>query len=894
VTATNAPNRDYAVPVFSALDADRPLRDVTNGYAGQPSDGLVQLDATHRLSTAHATTAAPGNLVQTARVDLGRDGAFTLALGFGTTAGEATDTVRRSLQANPRRTAISYAAGWLRYDAGLKRPARPDNVSPGAWRDILGEYYLSANYVKAAEDKTFPGAVAAALASPWGQAVSAGDPQNTYFGSYREVFARDLYEAWTSLYLAGDTATARDMTRFLFERQQRPDGSMPRNSLTNGKLAPDSFGTQLDECAYPIVMALAVGLTDKAYYEQHIKPAADFVIAHGPSYGNERWEEQPGYSPSTISAEIAGLVAAAEIADKNGDAASAQVWRGVADEFQRNLKRWTLTTSGGRSNDPYFIRLSKTGDPNAAISYGLGNGGPTLDQRDVIDAGFLEYTRLGLLPVDDADVVRSLGVVDAAIRQSTAGGDGFYRYNGDGYGDGAADGHPWAPSNQGSGHPWPVLAGERGQSEVARGDVAAAIGRLQAMKNMSSGVGLIPEQAWELPDVAKSPFGTDPTVASIGLRNGKPAGSAAALTWAAGQFVRLTLDAAAGTQLDRPAYTTDRYVTHHQGQTTLTVTSPQDRSAVSGTVAVQGTTAPGNAVAVAASNQDKDNATTNATTTAGGDGHFALDVPVTGGTTVLTIVATAPGGATAREVRTVVYDFVPGTLIYEIGDPDHDDNGPGTYAYPTSDNFKPGAYDLQQFQVFDDGAGNIVFRVRTRDLTPTFGSPLGAQLVDVYVHDPGAASTSTAASFPQRRYAIAPAGAWSRLVEVQGFGQRYIDASGATLGTVTISANEVSRYITFSVPTASLGTPGPGWGFTVVLTGQEGGNPDQARDFTATPQEYRFGVCAPGDTSPICAVDPSTVPKAMDVLTPAGVSQAGELDPLAPPVDLAPVTIPGG
>ena len=54
---------------------------------------------------------------------------------------------------------------------------------------MLDEYYLSANYVKAAEDKTFPGAVAAALASPWGQAISAGDPANTYFGSYREVFA---------------------------------------------------------------------------------------------------------------------------------------------------------------------------------------------------------------------------------------------------------------------------------------------------------------------------------------------------------------------------------------------------------------------------------------------------------------------------------------------------------------------------------------------------------------------------------------------------------------------------------------------------------------------------------------------------------------------------------
>ncbi len=91
----------------------------------------------------------------------------------------------------------------------------------------------------------------ASLASPWGQAVSAGDPANTYFGSYREVFARDLYEAWTGLLADGDLDTARDATLFLFERQQLPDGSMPRNSLVNGKTAPDSFGTQLDEVALP-------------------------------------------------------------------------------------------------------------------------------------------------------------------------------------------------------------------------------------------------------------------------------------------------------------------------------------------------------------------------------------------------------------------------------------------------------------------------------------------------------------------------------------------------------------------------------------------------------------------------------------------------------------------
>src|SRR4029077_472799 len=90
----------------------------------------------------------------------------------------------------------------------------------------------------------------------------------------------------------------------------------------------------------------------------------------------ERWEEQDGYSPSTIAAEIAGLVAAADLADANHDPLSAAVWRGVADDYQRSVKGWTVSTSGPLA-PRYFIRLSKTGDPNAAISYGVGNGGAT-------------------------------------------------------------------------------------------------------------------------------------------------------------------------------------------------------------------------------------------------------------------------------------------------------------------------------------------------------------------------------------------------------------------------------------------------------------------------------------------------------------------------------------
>jgi glucoamylase len=890
VTATNAANRDYAQPVYAALDGS--FADASSGFAGSASDGLVQLDASHALGTTY-DDAVSGNVVQTAGVSLGDDDTTVLALGFGASHDEAVTAAEGSLGAGFGNARADYKKGWKRYDDSQNKPShKPGGIKGKTADDLADEYYLSANVIKASEDKTFPGAIVASLASPWGQAISAGDPANTYFGSYREVFARDLYEAWTGLLADGDLATARDATLFLIQHQQLADGSMPRNSLVNGKVAPDSFGTQLDECAYPILMAYQLGLTDASLYADHIKPAANFLISHGPSFGSERWEEQGGFSPSTISAEIAGLVAAADLARANGDATSAAVWLGVADDWQRSIKGWTVTTNGPLAPHPYFIRLSKTGDPNAAITYNVGNGGPTLDQREVIDAGFLELVRLGELSASDTDVVHSLPVVDATIESTTPSGPGWHRYNGDGYGDGASDGHPWAPSGKGTGHLWPALSAERGEQELASGNAATTGSLLLGMSRFASGVGLIPEQDWELPDLAASPFGTDPTLASIGFVNGGAAGSASPLTWSAASFVRLAADLAAGRNVALPAVTHARYVAHTQGTTTLTVTGPADNSSVTGSpVTVTGTTEAGNAVYVSATNTDANSATTIASTTAAADGSFSVDVAITGGTNVLNVVAVSPSGGTAHATRTVLFDFVPGILLLDVTDPNGDDNGPGNYAYPTNDAFHAGAFDIQEFQVYDAGS-DVIFRLKTRDLSPTFGSPLGAQLVDVYVHDPAAATTSTNAAHSLRNFTIAPAFAWSRLIQVQGFGQRYESASGGTLGTVAISANQISRFITFRVSKATLGTPGPGWGFTVVLTGQDGFSPDQARGFAPTPQDFAFGVCAPGNANPHCAVDPATVPKAMDVIAAPGVQQSVELDYLLGPVVLSGVVIP--
>lgn len=893
-TTSNATNRSYAVPVYSALDASYPFLQSSNGFVGGQSDGLTQLDSSHALTNIY-TTAVNGNLVQTAQINLNHP-LFTMALGFGTTQAAAISATEQTLKTPFAIIRHQYESAWDRYDRGLNAPPpHYQGVTGAQWHTLVDEYYLNANVLKASEDKTFAGAEVASLASPWGQAVSAGDPNNLYFGSYREVFARDLYEAWTGFYLDGDRSTATDLVNFLFNNQQQPDGSMPRNSLLNGKLAPDSFGTQLDEASYPIIMAYQLGMNNSNLYQNHIKPAADFIISHGPSYGVERWEEQTGYSPSTIAAEIAGLVAAANIAQVNGDTQDANVWLGVADDWQRSIERYDVTTNGPLANHPYYIRLSKTGDPNAAISYNLGNGGPTVDQRSVIDAGFLELVRLGLKAPNDQYITESLPVVDATIESNTNSGPGWHRYNGDGYGDNGTTGQPWATTDTGTGHVWPVLTEERGEYELADGQAAQAITALQTMLNFSSGVGLIPEQDWELPNLAPSPYGTPPTQASIGFVNGKAAGSASPLTWAAGAYVRLLMDTAAGQLLEQPAITYNRYVAHQQGQTTLTITAPANNTSLtSGSVTVTGTTAAGNSVYVAATNTNNNSQTTTASTTAASDGTFSITLNVSGGTSVLNIVAVSPTGATAHSQLSVVYDFVPGTVLLNQTDPTDDDNGPGNYAYPTAPDFQPGAFDITDFQVILSPDGSTTtFRVQVRNLAPTFGSPLGAQLVDVYVHNPNATSTSTAASSSVLNYSIAANAAWSRLLEVQGFGQKYVDANGNNMGTINISANQVSRFITFSVPTSSLGgTPGSGWGFVVTLTGQDGFSPGNARQFTSTPGAYTFGVCATASSDPHCTVDPNTVPKVMDTITPPGVSQATELDYTLGPVVLQDITIP--
>jgi glucoamylase len=281
-----------------------------------------------------------------------------------------------------------------------------------------------------------------------------------------------------------------------------------------------------------------------------------------------------------------------------------------------------------------------------------------------------------------------------------------------------------------------------------------------------------------------------------------------------------------------------------------------------------------------------------ASTVAAADGSFSATVPVGFGHDVITATATSADGRSTGYAQVTVLRAATGTTVLDVTDPAGDDNGPGTYQYPTSGDFHSGAFDLTDFTVTSDGT-TAYLQATLANLDPTFGSDFGAQLLDVYVHTPNAGQTSTQAAFATRNYTIAAGGAWSERIEAQGFAPLiWADPQGNPVGTGFMVTDDGSRTVTIALPEAQFGTPGPGWAFSVVLTGQDGFSPDQARGFASTPQAFQFGICAAGGTRPICSADPGTVPKAVDVITPAGISQATELDPTLGPVVIQPVQVP--
>jgi glucoamylase len=521
----------------SRLAAEPNFRKTSSGYLGT-SDGWEDLRGDFHMDWTYAS-APSGNVVQTALTDLNgkrdrRD--MTLALGFGKDPAAA----RLSLNTRFHSAAQEYARGWRSYLKGLKRP-------PKSARPYGAEYYASLMTLAAHEDKTFRGAYVASPTMPWawGQ-LTIDNPSD----AYHLVWARDLYQIATALRTAGDRSGADRALTYLFERQQKPDGSFPQNSLVDG--TPRWTNLQLDEVALPIVLAWQLFRNDAATYRDHVKKAADFIVANGPQTPQERWENQSGWSPATIASEIAGLVCAADIARRNGDTASAAKYEATADEWQSKVESWTATTNGPYSPKPYYLRLTKDAMPDSGTTYSIGDGGPAAaDQRSVVDPSFLELVRLGVKRASDPTIRNTVKVVDSKLAVPTPNGTFWHRFTFDGYGE-TRDGGPWDISDPETfrtiGRAWPIFAGERGEYELLAGGPARS--RLAAMARSANDGLMMPEQVWD----------ENPPSGKPGFRRGEGTFSATPLAWTHAQFVRLAWSIDAGRPVEQPRVVACRYV----------------------------------------------------------------------------------------------------------------------------------------------------------------------------------------------------------------------------------------------------------------------------------------------------------------------------------------------
>jgi glucoamylase len=489
------------------------------------SSALMSSCGITALSSGFDASVKP-NLVQVIKLDQKR---CTVALAFGETTAQAVNAGRASLARSFAATRREYEAGWQKYVATLPRIAKHQR-----------QFNMAAMVLKGLEDKTYRGAVIASPSSPWGGGPNANEPNTT---GYHAVWSRDLYHVATALVAIGDRAGANRLLNYLFNVQQKLDGSFPQNSWVDGGAIGN--GVQMDQVAWPLVLAYQLNRHDRRSWLRHIKPAADFILSHGPRTDQDRWEEKSGYSPAAIAAQIAGLVCAAEIATLNGEKETAGKYLATADNWAQNVEKWTVTREG---NGPrHYLRITENDNPNDGANLEINSSSRVVDERKILDAGFLDLVRLGIKGPRDPLIVESLKLIDQLIKVRTPVGDAWYRYNHDAYGETPAGGN--YDARNGIGRLWTLLTGERGEYELATGNIVAARKRLDTLAGFANDGLMIPEQVW---DREESPVAT--------LRFGAGTGSATPLAWSMAQFIRLAMSIERGRNVETPTVVWERYV----------------------------------------------------------------------------------------------------------------------------------------------------------------------------------------------------------------------------------------------------------------------------------------------------------------------------------------------
>ena len=520
------------------------------GYVGF-SDGWQDLMHNFKMDWEFKA-AENGNIALTGEVELRDDGEFTVAVALGRSYQSAATKLFQSLAEPFELKRESYIRQWQRAVIDPQFDFTSDTTDDG------GMYRLSRCVLLAHEDKVFQGAIVASLSIPWGETKSDQD-----LGGYHLVWTRDLVHSATALLATGQIGTPLRALIWL-AAIQRPDGSFPQNSWIDGTAYWS--GLQLDQVAFPILLAWRLHKQDALDLfspRAMILRAAARLIAQGPVTAQDRWEENAGYSPSTLAVVIAALVCTAEWAKEFGKTEVADFILAYADWLAAHVEEWTVTTEGElvEGLPRHYIRINPAdpvapdphADPNKTIIQ-LMNGGGIHPARNVVGGDFLHLVRFGIRKPDDAIVRDSIEVIDRVLKHELPQGPGWRRYNHDGYGqkdDGSAfDG-------TGVGRCWPILTGERGHYELAAGRDSKPF--IRSMEDFANEGGMLTEQLWDGPDLSHKGR-THSGESGIHMKPGWPTGAAMPLCWSHAEYVALVRSRHDGVCFDRVDPAFERYV----------------------------------------------------------------------------------------------------------------------------------------------------------------------------------------------------------------------------------------------------------------------------------------------------------------------------------------------
>jgi glucoamylase len=503
------------------------------GYVGV-SDGWQDFARNSAMSWEYSA-AGPGNVALMGELPR----CAVLALGFGTTVESAATLSLSALYQPFDQTWGRLQASWTQWQSRARASTQFLSDLPDF---CAQQFHISAMVLRVHQDKTYPGAMVASLSVPWGNTKEERE-------GYHLVWPRDLVECAGGLLAFGAVREAGNTLRYLMATQLT-DGHWYQNQWLGGK--PYWTGVQLDETALPVLLAASLAERDALEgtpVADMVLRALSYIVRHGPSSDQDRWEEDAGLNSFTLAACIAALVAGAPFLPAD----ARELALDFADYWNSRIEDWTavydtpLTKQYGIAG--YYVRVAPAqviADRSAlhrqlAIKNLASDPGKSADAQIGVD--FLQLVRFGLRRANHPLILGSVRLADALLKVDTPYGPSWRRYVDDGYGE-HDDGSAF--DGCGRGRAWPLLTGERGHYEIACG--VDPLPLLEAMARMASPGGMLPEQVWD----------SDP-IARRGLTLGQATGSAMPLAWAHAEYLKLAASRVLGSPFDRPDAVWKRY-----------------------------------------------------------------------------------------------------------------------------------------------------------------------------------------------------------------------------------------------------------------------------------------------------------------------------------------------